>query len=202
MKPSENSDFSRKSSIQRQRINAGYPAVDVIDSSTDSYVSSDESERATDRRSRKIYERKVSFANETDADSVSPSSINKHAETALAKQAATMPKLEKTMLKDIKTSAPRTMQAFVTFMESQRTDPELWFSTLVANLPQGTVLTSELAQINKQAVSYWVRHKQLKELILSKLPTVRATDDQKEIHIQGKEAVMQPKVAVRKNRLV
>eukprot|EP01047_Picozoa_sp_COSAG01_P113570 COSAG01_NODE_42278_length_441_cov_7.511696_1_plen_110_part_01 len=54
-----------------------------------------------------------------------------------------MPKLEKTMLKDIKTSAPRTMQAFVTFMESQRTDPELWFSTLVANLPQGTVLTSE-----------------------------------------------------------
>eukprot|EP01049_Picozoa_sp_SAG25_P007691 SAG25_NODE_643_length_6222_cov_3.565246_3_plen_144_part_00 len=72
-----------------------------------------------------------------------------------------MPKLEKTMLKDIKTSAPRTMQAFVTFMESQRTDPELWFSTLVANLPQGTVLTSELAQINKQAVSYWVRYKQL-----------------------------------------
>lgn len=97
-----------------------------------------------------------------------------------------MPKLEKTMLKDIKTSAPRTMQAFVTFMESQRTDPELWFSTLVANLPQGTVLTSELAQINKQAVSYWVRHKQLKELILSKLPTVRATDDQKEIHIVRK----------------
>jgi hypothetical protein len=140
---------------------------DVIDSSTDSYVSSDESERATDRRSRKIYERRVSFENETDADSVSPSSINKHAETALAKQAATMPKLEKTMLKDIKTSAPRTLQAFVTFMESQRTDPELWFSTLVANLPQGTVLTSELAQINKQAVSYWVRYKQLKELILS-----------------------------------
>ena len=27
MKPSENSDFSRKSSIQRQRINAGYPTA-------------------------------------------------------------------------------------------------------------------------------------------------------------------------------
>jgi hypothetical protein len=107
------------------------------DSSTSSYVSSS-SDGHYRRKSR--------------GSSSGASAADKAIESALAKQAATIPTIPKSVMAKVKNSAPRCFANLEVLLQSKNTARELWFTALVQLLPENLISIRELAAINDRNV--------------------------------------------------
>jgi hypothetical protein len=105
------------------------------DSSTSSYVSSS-SDGHYRRKSR--------------GSSSGASAADKAIESALAKQAATIPTIPKSVMAKVKNSAPRCFANLEVLLQSKNTARELWFTALVQLLPENLISIRELQQQHQQ----------------------------------------------------
>jgi hypothetical protein len=122
------------------------------DSSTSSYVSSS-SDGHYRRKSR--------------GSSSGASVADKAIESALAKQAATIPTIPKSVMAKVKNSAPRCFANLEVLLQSKNTARELWFTALVQLLPENLISIRELAAINDRDVGHHVKYETLKALVIT-----------------------------------